>query len=464
LATIDHPHDASPPGGPVTAPGIADHLLRVFGLGFGVAVVIGGVIGSGIMRNPGVVAAGFGNPTLILLAWLGGGLFVLIDAMPIVELGSAIPEAGGPYPLAARALGFRWGFLVGWADWLQIAISTGFITVAFGEYVHRLGLAPQLSAGQLAIGLVLACGAVNWIGAKAGGASQDIGSAIKAIGLMILVAALLLAHPHLASAGAAPPPPAFTWAAAAVAMRAIYGAYGGWHAAVYFSEEVHEPQRNVARATFLGIVLVTALYLLVNVAVLHVLPVGVLARSTLAAADAARLVLGPGSSVVVTGLAMVAVATIANTQIMAHTRSTYALARHGMFPPALARVSAGGTPRASLAVVLTATISIILAADLIKGPLYEILLNLYAPMVMVAFLLLSIGVIRLRITEPGLPRPWRMPLFPLPALVSGTLNLALLIFFLLSDWKTGVCSAILLLAAVPIYMFGQSRWRGKVAA
>ena len=92
---------------------------------------------------------------------------------------------------------------------------------------------------------MLACGAINWIGAKAGGASQDIGSAVKAVGLVILVGALLFAHPQAPSTAPpplAPLPPAFTWAAAAVAMRAIYGAYGGWHAAVYFSEEVQEPQ------------------------------------------------------------------------------------------------------------------------------------------------------------------------------------------------------------------------------
>ena len=70
-----------------------------------------------------------------------------------------------------------------------------------------------------------------------------------------------------------PPPPAFSWVAAAIALRAIYGAYGGWEAVVYFSEEVHDPERNVARATFGGIALVTTIYVLINAAVLHVLPV-----------------------------------------------------------------------------------------------------------------------------------------------------------------------------------------------
>ena len=442
---------------------LANHLLRVFGLGFGLAVVIGGVIGSGIMRNPGVVAAGFGSPGLVLLAWLGGGLFVCIDAMPTVELGAAVPQAGGPYPLATRALGPFWGFIVGWADWLQICISTGFITVAFGEFTHELGWAAGLTTGQLAIGLVIACGAVNWVGAKISGLSQDLGSAVKAIGLIILVALLFFAHPSTAPI-VAEPPPVFTWAAAAVAMRAIYGAYGGWHAAVYFSEEVKNPQDNVARATFMGIALVTSIYFLVNAAVLHVLPIGVMAHSKFAVADAARLVIGPKSGIVVTVLGMIAVATLANLQVMEHARTTFAMARNGMLPPVLIPVSASGTPRRSLVAALTCTCLIIFAADSVKGPLYEILLNLYAPMVMVVFFLLSVSAIRLRRTEPDLPRPWKMPLFPLPALVSATLNLLLLAFFLISDPKTGVFSAILLALAVPIYLVGKGRWRDQVAA
>jgi APA family basic amino acid/polyamine antiporter len=440
------------------APGVTGRLLRVFGLGFGLAVVIGGVIGSGIMRNPGVVAAGFMDWRLVLLVWLGGGLVVCIDAMPTVELGSAIPQAGGPYPLAARVFGPFVGFIIGWADWLQIAISTGFIVVAFGEYVHRLGWLTSLSAGEIAIGLVLFCGLLNWIGTRVGGASQSIGSAVKAIGLVILVFALFLARAKVATALAAPLPPIYSWAAVAVALRAIYGAYGGWHAAVYFSEEVHEPERNVARATFTGIALVTALYVLVNAAVLHVLPVRVLAGSTLAVADAAKIVLGPASSVVVTALAMISVGTIANLQIMEHVRTTFAMARQGVLPPRLAVVSKGGTPRVSLMVVLAATIAIIAAADLIKGPLYEILLNLYAPMVMVVFFALALGAIRLRQREPDLRRPWSMPLFPLPALLSMAINVALLVLFLVTDWKTGICSALLLAAAVPIYLYGRSRW------
>jgi APA family basic amino acid/polyamine antiporter len=445
----------------------ADHargrLLRIFGLGFGLAVVIGGTIGSGILRNPSVVAAGFVDPKLILLAWLAGGLFVAIDAMPTVELGAAIPLSGGPYSLAARAIGPFTGFFVGWADWQQLVMSTGFISVAFGQYVQRLGFFSELPTGAVAIALLLGCGALNWIGARVGGASQSIGSALKALVLVALVATLFIAHGNPAAAASAPPPPLFTWVAAAVALRAIYGAYGGWQAAVYFSEEVHEPERNIARATFAGIALVTALYVLVNAAVLHVVPVGLLVSSTLAVSDAATMVLGAGSGTVVTILAIICVATIANLQVMEHVRTTYAMARKGMLPPGLATVSASGTPRAALVVVIVSISLVVAGASFIKGELYEVLLNLYAPNIMIIFLLLSYGALRLRRTEPDLHRPYKMPFYPVPALISIAVNALLLVLFLSTDMVTSVWSVLFLAAAVPLYALGHSRWRGANA-
>ena len=139
------------------------------------------------------------------------------------------------------------------------------------------------------------------------------------------------------------------------------------------------------------------------------------------------------------------------------------MARMGNLPPRLAIVSASGTPRAALAVGLVAIAVIIAAADSVKGQLYEILLDLYAPFVMIILLSFGIAVFRLRRTEPDLPRPWKMPLFPLPALLSMALNAALLLLFLVSDWKTGIWSAVLLACAVPLYWLGKSRWKEKAA-
>jgi APA family basic amino acid/polyamine antiporter len=255
----------------------------------------------------------------------------------------------------------------------------------------------------------------------------------------------------------APPPPALTWAGAVMALRAIYSAYGGWHTAVYFSEEVHAPERNVARATFSGIALVGVLYLLVNAAVLYVLPLGALAKSNLAVADAARVVLGPWSERAVTGLAMISVAAICNLQVMLHVRTTFAMGRNGVFPPGLARVARGGTPRWSLLVVL------VFSVGFAASGVYETLLSIYAPLAMLTFLLLGLAVMRLRRREPDLPRPWKMPLYPLPALFSIGLNVLLLVVFLSEDWKDAAWSVGLLLLPLPLYIYGARRWRGALA-
>ncbi len=122
------------------------HLLRILGLAFGLAVVVGGVVGQGILRTPGIVAGAVPDPTLILALWALGGLLILIDACSLVELGASIPRAGGPYALAARAYGQTGGTVVGWADWMVSTLVIAFVSVVFGEYCHRLGMGQQLLA------------------------------------------------------------------------------------------------------------------------------------------------------------------------------------------------------------------------------------------------------------------------------------------------------------------------------
>src|ERR1019366_2772054 len=146
-----------------------------------------------------------------------------------------------------------------------------------------------------------------------------------------------------------------------------------------------------------------------------------------------------------------------------HVRTTYAMAREGVLPPSLANVSLSGTPRRALVLVVVATALVILSADLFKGELYQVLLNLYVPNAMIIFLMLSYGAIRLRRTEPDLPRPYKMPFFPVPAILNMTANAILIVVFVVSDWKTGIYSVLALSAAVPFFGFGRGRWRKENA-
>src|SRR5262250_2958659 len=108
------------------------HLLRILGVGFGIAVTIGGIIGSSILRTPGLVAARVRSPGIIIAVWLVGGIYALCCTLPVAELGTMLPRAGGWYVYSRRAFGEYGGFLVGSCDWIVQATSLAYLSVAFG--------------------------------------------------------------------------------------------------------------------------------------------------------------------------------------------------------------------------------------------------------------------------------------------------------------------------------------------
>lgn len=427
-------------------------LLRVLGPGFALAVVIGGIIGSGIMRSPGLVAAAIPDPTLIMLAWVAGGLLVLVYAFSVVELGASMPHAGGPYVFAERAYGPLIGLIVGWSDWLQGTISTAFMAVVFAEYVQRLGFATNLPVGLIAAIEVLVLGAINLSGTRASGLTQNIGSFLKALALIALIIAIFgFTDAAPAPAHPAPMSSAMTFAGIITAARLITGTYGGWQGAIYFLEEVKSAERNVVRATFGGIFLVMAIYLLVNAALLHALPMDVLVKSNLPVADAAAIVAGPWGDTIITGLAILSVFTIANLQVMMQPRVMIGMARSKLLPDIFTHVSANGTPLPGL------VFSTLLIAVLAGSGSFEWLVNIYAPMVTLMFAILGLASIRMRRIEPDLPRPYKMPLFPLPALLAFAVNAMFTALFFVEDLDNARWSLLLLALPFPYYFWRKAK-------
>jgi basic amino acid/polyamine antiporter, APA family len=435
-------------------------LSRVLGIVFGLAVVVGGVIGSGIMRAPGVVALGLHSEPLTLLFWLAGGAFAMLTAMPLVEAGASVPVAGGSYPIATRAFGPATGFLAGWLTWLQYAASNAFISVVFAEYVQRLGFATALPKSVIAVGLILAMAGVNWTGTRISGASQSIASAVKG-GAFLLVAAVLFLSPRAPAGfhpvGAVHPALAGAAAVSAVimAIRVIYQTYAGWDGAIYFSEEVHRPERNVARATFMGIGLVTVVYLLVNAAVLHVLTPDQIAGSELAVGDAIKVSLGAAGNTVITAIGALSLAAIVNLQIMTASRITYRMAVDGVLPRFLAVVAPGGTPRRSVALLA-------IASALFAGSgSYEAIVRIYAPWSIGSVMMVCLSGIVLRYREPELHRPFRTPLFPWVSIFAVLVQVTLIAVVVIDDPASAVWSAIVVALPLPLYLYFT---RGRRAA
>lgn len=415
----------------MTRDGDGSHLLRVLGVMFGVAVVIGGVIGQGVLRTPGLVAQGVGSPTIIIALWIMAGAISAIDAMSTVELASSIRKTGGPYTFATRAFGPFVGLAIGITDWLANMAAIAFIAVVFGEYLHRLGIATVIPVGALAPMLIAVVGATHLLGTKVSGRSQEIGSAIKALIFMALVAVLLLAPrgTPVASIPADQLGAGLTLGGLVVALRGIFGTYTGWNGAAYFCEEVRDPRKDIARATFSGIALVTVIYVLVNVALLRVMTPAEMAGSNLAAADAAARIFGPAADTIVTAISLISLITITNTMIMVFPRVLFAVSRDAHIP-AFSHVAANGVPRAALLATIAAS------GLLATVGVYELLLAFSAALVAAMGVCVNAAALAVRWREPELDRPYRMPFFPLPAIFALVVNLVLFGLFVHDDQAT----------------------------
>ncbi len=426
-------------------------LQRVLGVGFGLAIIVGGAVGVGILRTPGTIAGLVQHEVLVFLAWGLAGLYALLQANNLAELAAAIPRSGGSYVFARRALGPYGGFLIGWSDWLALTVATAYIPLAAAEYGARLvpslaGFEPVVAVAGLAV-----FASLQLAGVRAGSRTQEVVSLAKAAALLAFVAACLLAPAAPGSLPYAGSPPrdiatgGVTLVAFAGALQLVIGAYGGWYAAAFFGEEQVDPGRDVPRALLLGVLVVMAIYLLMNAAYLHVLPIRALAASSLPAATAMQRVFGGASDRLVTGLALLVLLGILNALVMIAPRALFAIARDGLFFRRAASVNRRGTP--AVATILTALVAVALA---LSGT-FERLFALTAVLMTVVDAVNTLNVLVLRRREPGLARPYRAWGAPLTTVIALLASLALLVGFVAADRRTALVAVIFMALSYPVY-------------
>ncbi|WP_254941460.1 APC family permease [Cyanobium sp. A1C-AMD] len=449
----DQPPDNQAPKG---------RLLNILGVGFGLAGAVGGTIGAGILRTPGLVAAQLPSAELVLAAWLAGGLYALVGAVCIAELAAALPKAGGWYIYAERAFGKRVGFLVGWTDWLAHCIGLAWVATTVGEYGQALlpAAIPQgpYTARILALLAIGLFSLIQLRGLRAGSASQELLSLAKAVAFLALVAACFLL-PIQAAPPIAPPPPAPTaiadWRslslAVVLALQAVITTYDGWASPVYFAEEFSEPGRDLPRSLIGGVLAVLVLYLLINLALLHVLPIAQLASSNLPAAAAARALAGPLGGLLITALALVSLLGLINTVVMAAPRILFGLSRDGLLPSFVAQVNGGGTPSAALLLTSTAAAALVLAGS------FERLLTMGAVLYVSLPLAGIASLVTLRQREPELPRPFLTWGYPVSPLLITAVSLAFLMGSTANDWLSSLAALALVATGYGVCLLAERR-------
>lgn len=453
-------------------------FLRRLGLLDTSFLVIGAVVGSGIFMTPGLIAAGLPSPGLLLTVWLAGGLVTLCGALSFAELGAMYPQAGGQYVYLREAYGPSAAFLFGWAFFGFIMCGgLAALAVAFAEFlgsfvpalstgrvllqVGTAGVSYSLSAGQVvAAGAILGLTFLNTFGIRSGTAVQNLltvfrlGTVAALVGLGVLFGAKSGGanfHPLF------PPGPGFAAVLKplGLALVAVFWTYDGWYAVNCTAEEIRDPERTIPRGLTLGVVTVTAVYVLVNFVYLLALPLERIKGVVRVGELAASALFGDGGAALFSALVMVSVFGCLNANIIFGPRVFYAMARDGAFFRTMGRL--GRRSRVPTGALWGQAVwSAILCLSGTYQSLYEYMV--FALLLFFAATGLAVFVLRRRRPEKARPyKTWGYPVVPLLFIL---MCLAVFLSIVVSQPLKSLAGAGLLLAGWPAYLL----WRRHAAA
>ncbi len=487
---------------PTDATALDTEFKRGLGLFDATMVVVGSMIGSGIFIVSADIARLVGSPAWLLAAWLVTGVLTMAAALSYGELAAMMPRAGGQYVYLREAFSPLWGFLYGWT--LFLVIQTGTIAavgVAFARFLGVLwpaiaedgyliapihlstGYALSLSTAQLVAVLLIAL--LTWTntrGIEYGRVVQNVFTVAKTGAVIALIGVGLVlgwnADAVAANFGDLWTPrgqvdivPGLTAATAfglfvglCVSQTGSLFSSDAWNNITFTAGEVKEPRRNLPLALALGTGLVTALYLLANVAYLVTLPLTAIQTAPsdrVATATLESIVPGLGSTLMAVAI-LISTFGCNNGLILAGARAYYAMARDGLFFRRVGELNAAKVPAAGL--VLQGLWSVLLVLPRTYDPatgrygnLYGNLLDYVISAALIFYILTIAGVFRLRATRPELPRPYRAFGYPVvPALyIAGAATILLVLFAYrpATTWP----GLVIVLLGVPVYI----AWRKK---
>lgn len=423
-------------------------LQKRLGLPFAIAIAAGSVIGSGIMRTPGVIANEVPIAEIAKLLWVLGGVYVLLSCNVAAELTAALPKAGGIYVPVREAYGDGLGMLTGWANWTAYIAGSAALALACADFLGTIFDPVAANKAIVAAIILFAVTVLNWVGVQEGRWIQIIGSAIKIILLVGVIIAAFIVDPVITAADPAPTVPLSALGIVAVitAFQIILGAYDGWIGPAAFAEEDKDPGRNIPRALFRSAFLVIAVYLALNLALFSILDMTTLRDSDLPVALLIEALLGPTGNVAVALLATFMALITLNGLVMSAPRILFAMARDRLFLHEATRVNRGGTPWVALLCGTAVAVPLLFSGGYVFVFKIQTALGIFAGTIYCA------AFFTLRRRCPDLPRPFRAIGYPaLPALIL-LINAALFISVVVADPMGGIWIAALIAICLPVGM------------
>ena len=426
-------------------------LARILGTADLAFTAVGIVIGSGIFLVPGLVLAQTGtSPFAALAVWVTGGLLSFFGALSYAELGAMRPEAGGIYAYIRDAFGPLPAFLYGWTVFFVIgsgALAT--LAVAFSVYLGQLVPMTPIVSRIVAVGLLAILTVLNVRGTRRSVTLQNYTTVIKVVALIGLAIVLIAAGSPVAAL-TTPAASRATLQGFGAAMISVLWAYEGWQYVTCLAGEARDPQRTFPRAITLALGSVAFIYVLTNVGYLAALGPEAVAQSNRVAADALSARVSPAAAGIVSALILVSILSATNASVLSPSRVYFAMARDGLFFERLARVSPRfGTP--AFAIVAGAAWAMIGAAT---GSFDQLLTYVvFAAWIFYGLGALSLLVLRRR--EPDVPRPFRVPGYPVTPLLFVVAAAALVLNTIIAQPSRAAVGIVVVLTGVPAYFW----WR-----
>ena len=425
----------------------------------GVAMMVGIIVGIGIFKTPPLVAANATSEAAVLGLWLVGGAVTLVGALVYAELGASYPSTGGEYHYLARGLDRSVAILFAWAR--MTVIQTGAIAAVafvFGDYASQLlWLGPYSPAiyATFAIGVFTL---INLGGAAPSKRAQLVftGGTILAIGLLILVSFTAGVSADTGATALLEGPSGGGWG---LAMIFILLSYGGWNEAAYISAELQDVRRNMVRVLVLSIAVVVMIYLLINLAFLHVIGLESLRASNTVAADLMRRTTGEAGAALLSVAVCGAALSTLNGTIFTGARLYHAIGRDVPAVRALGIWDPDGQKPTNALLLQAAIATALVAFGAVTRDGFQAMVEYTAPVFWFFLFLVGVSLFRLRSREPDRERPFHVPLYPLtPALFCATC--AYLFYSSVTYTGFGALLGMLVLAAgLPLLMLAHHEER-----
>ena len=405
-------------------------LKRDIGLFTATALVVANMVGTGIFTTSGFVIGELGSPYVMLLCWVVGAVFALCGALCYGELGARFPGAGGEYLFLKKAFGRPMGFLSGW-----ISLIVGFsapiaaAAIAFATYFlkaisHSPDAAWSLALAGLpsvaipprlviAIGVVGAVSFLHCHSLKLGSRVQNVLTLFK-VGLILffIVAGLSSGNGSFEHLGEFPGASEIFRVEFAVALIFVSFAYSGWNAAAYLGGEIQRPRRNIPLALLIGTIIVSGLYILLNLVYIYALPPEKMKGLLEVGAATANTLFGKTIGALINGAIAIGLLSVLSAMILTGPRVYYAMARDGLFFSVFGRVDAcRHTPAPAIGLQAGLAVIMILTAA------YDWLLLYIGFTLSLSAMFTVAGLIRLRIQDPLPPGMYSTFAYPIPPLI-----------------------------------------------